>query len=82
MWKGSWKGKKAYKPGESAPAIDVVKNAAGEYEVDSLSGATITSRGVAHMMHFWLGENAFGTFLQKVLESGPPKVTPSSKDGA
>ncbi|NJK33249.1 MAG: NADH:ubiquinone reductase (Na(+)-transporting) subunit C, partial [Deltaproteobacteria bacterium] len=72
-WKGSWKGKKAYKPGEAAPAIQVVKNASGEFEVDALSGATITSRGVTNMMQFWLGEKGFGPFLQKVRESGPPQ---------
>lgn len=72
-WKGSWKGKKAYASGKSEVAIQVVKNASGEFEIDSLSGATITSRGVSNMMAFWLGENGFGPFLQKVRESGPPQ---------
>lgn len=82
-WKGSWKGKKAYKPGDPLPAIMVAKNASGEFEVDSLSGATITSRGVTNMMQFWLGENGFGPFLQKVRESGPPKIeTQPTKGGA
>lgn len=72
-WKGSWKGKKAYAPGKPEVAIQVVKNASGEFEIDSLSGATITSRGVSNMMAFWLGERGFGKFLQKVRESGPPQ---------
>lgn len=71
-WKGLWKGKKAYAPGKPEVAIEVVKNAHGEHQVDSLSGATITSRGVSSMMEFWLGERGFGKFLQKVRESGPP----------
>jgi Na+-transporting NADH:ubiquinone oxidoreductase subunit C len=78
-WKGSWKGKKAFKPGEPEVAIQVVKNASGEFEVDSLSGATITSRGVSSMMAFWLGKKGFGPFLQKVRESGPPQ--PPTVDG-
>lgn len=82
VWKGSWKGKKAFKPNDPAPAISVVKNAAGEFEIDSLSGATITSRGVDNMMKFWLGENGFGPFLQKVRESGPPPVQQPKKGGA
>lgn len=73
-WKGLWKGKKAFTPGTSEVAIAVVKNASGEHEVDSLSGATITSRGVSNMMDFWLGENAYGPFLAKVRESGPPAI--------
>ncbi len=80
-WKGLWKGKKIYKPGEAAPAISVVKNASGEFEVDSLSGATITSRGVSNMMHFWLGETGFGPFLQKVRQSGPPAPVGVDKAG-
>lgn len=82
VWKGSWKGKKAYKPNDPVPAIMTAKNASGEYEVDSLSGATITSRGVTNMMQFWLGENGFGPFLQKVRQSGPPPVQQPKKGGA
>lgn len=72
-WKGLWKGKKAFAPGKPEVAIQVVKNANSEFEIDSLSGATITSRGVTYMMQFWLGDHGFGKFLQKVRESGPPQ---------
>lgn len=80
-WKGSWKGKKAFRPGDPTPAIAVEKNASGEYEVDALSGATITSRGVTNMMQFWLGESGFGPFLQKVRESGPPAIEQNPNKG-
>jgi Na+-transporting NADH:ubiquinone oxidoreductase subunit C len=72
-WKASWKGKKVFAPGKPEVTIAVVKNARGEYQIDSLSGATITSRGVTYMLQFWLGERGFGKFLQKVRESGPPQ---------
>jgi Na+-transporting NADH:ubiquinone oxidoreductase subunit C len=78
-WKGLWKGKKAFAPGKPEVAIAVVKNAKGEHQIDSLSGATITSRGVTYMMQFWLGDRGFGKFLQKVRESGPPQP-PGGKD--
>ncbi|KIG13236.1 Na(+)-translocating NADH-quinone reductase subunit C [Enhygromyxa salina] len=74
VWKGSWKGKKAFAEGSDEVAIAVVKNASGEHQVDALSGATITSRGVTNMMEFWLGENGFGPFLAKVREQGPPEI--------
>lgn len=79
-WKGLWKGKKAYKPGSPDVAIEVVKNARGDFQVDSLSGATITSRGVTYMMRFWLGEKGFGKFLQKVRADGPP-MPPNANGG-
>ncbi|PRQ05971.1 Na(+)-translocating NADH-quinone reductase subunit C [Enhygromyxa salina] len=74
VWKGSWKGKKAFAEGSADVAIAVVKNARGEHQVDALSGATITSRGVTNMMNFWLGEHGFGPFLAKVREQGPPPI--------
>ncbi|PRP98789.1 Na(+)-translocating NADH-quinone reductase subunit C [Enhygromyxa salina] len=73
-WKGSWKGKKAFDEGSNEVAIAVVKNAQGEHQVDALSGATITSRGVTNMMNFWLGEHGFGPYLAKVRDQGPPTV--------
>ena len=78
VWKGSWKGKKAFDPGSSEVAIAVVKNASGEHQVDALSGATITSRGVTNMMDFWLGEHAFGPFLARVRDQGPPPIVGDS----
>ena len=33
------------------------------HQVDGLSGATLTSRGVEHLVNFWLGDYGFGPFL-------------------
>ncbi len=67
-WKKQWSGKEAF--GEDGTvSIEVVKGLVdpdsekAKYEVDGLSGATITSRGVSDMLHYWLGENGFGPFL-------------------
>lgn len=35
------------------------------HEIDALSGATLTSRGVDNLVHFWMGENGFAPYLQK-----------------
>lgn len=74
VWKGTWKGKKAYKDGSDDVAIQVMKGAKDEYAVDALSGATITSRGVSNMLQFWLGADGFGPYLAKVRAEGPPAV--------
>lgn len=68
-WQAKWKGRKVYGP-EGEVRIEVVKGAAGPpdeapYQVDGLSGATITSRGVTHTVDFWLGDEAFGPYLEK-----------------
>ncbi len=68
-WKAKWPGRKAYdESGE--PAIRVVKGAVGPpsedpYKVDALSGATITSNGVSHLLALWLGEEGFKPYLDK-----------------
>ena len=41
-----------------------------QYQVDGLSGATITSRGVRDMLRYWLGAEAFGPYLAKLKERG------------
>lgn len=69
-WKGLWPGKRAFRDGEVA--LSVVKGTANrdgatiDYEVDGLSGATLTGRGVDNLVRFWLGENGFGPFLTQL----------------
>jgi Na+-transporting NADH:ubiquinone oxidoreductase subunit C len=68
-WKALWPGRKIF--GDAGdPAIEVIKGQAGPPEqdphhVDGLSGATITSRGVTHMLRFWLGPDVYGPFLDR-----------------
>jgi Na+-transporting NADH:ubiquinone oxidoreductase subunit C len=72
-WKAKWPGKKAFDE-QGRLIIEVVKgevdpSAPGaEHKVDGLSGATITTRGVNHLVHFWLGEQGFGPYLDKLAE--------------
>ena len=52
--------------------IEVIKGkvdmarAEAKYQVDGLSGATITARGVSNMLHYWLGANGFGPYLTRL----------------
>jgi Na+-transporting NADH:ubiquinone oxidoreductase subunit C len=71
-WKAKWEGKKAFKPNSSAPVLSVKKGQASPddpYSVDGLSGATITSNGVTHLIQFWLGEHCFGPHLKSIAGS-------------
>ncbi|GMG88175.1 Na(+)-translocating NADH-quinone reductase subunit C [Biformimicrobium ophioploci] len=70
-WKNLWVGKKVYDE-DGEVGIDVVKGSADPkgskfaYQVDGLSGATLTSVGVENLVRFWLGDNGFGPFLKKL----------------
>jgi Na+-transporting NADH:ubiquinone oxidoreductase subunit C len=74
-WKALWKGKQAFDE-TGRVRIEVIKGQVdparpdARYQVDGLSGATLTSRGVEYMLHFWLGANGFGPFLARVKAEG------------
>ncbi len=70
-WRALWPGKQVFdengeielevirgKPSPDDPNI--------KYEVDGISGATITSEGVSNLIRYWLGPDAFGPYLQKL----------------
>ena len=74
-WKALWDGKKAYGD-DGEVKIDVLKgkvvpgNPNEQYQVDGLSGATITARGVKYMLEYWLGEEGFASYLDRLREQG------------
>ncbi|WP_156502250.1 FMN-binding protein, partial [Oleiphilus sp. HI0067] len=41
-------------------------NPEAEYQIDGLSGATLTSRGVTNLVQYWTGEHGFQKYLQKL----------------
>jgi Na+-transporting NADH:ubiquinone oxidoreductase subunit C len=76
-WKAKWPGKRVWSTG-SEPAnenlrIGVAKGSPTDdnapYQVDGLSGATITSRGVDSMLKYWFSQEGFGPFLTTTLAS-------------
>lgn len=81
-WRQLWVGRKAF-DADFSPAIEVIKGQAGSvdtdpHKVDGLSGATITSRGVTHLVQFWLGEHGYGPTLAAYRQA----VSASASGGA
>ena len=73
-WQKLWQGKKLFDDSGKV-ALRVIKGAVLEndpefaYKVDGLSGATITSDGVTKMIKYWLGDQGYGPFLNKLVTS-------------
>ena len=74
-WKALWDGKQAF--GEDGSIrISVIKGKVAserpeaKYQVDGLSGATITARGVENMLHYWLSAEGFGPYIDRLKEQG------------
>lgn len=69
-WQALWPGK-TIADADGAIKISVVRGKAAEpYEVDGISGATRTGNGVTNMLQFWLGQNGFGPFLDRLQAEG------------
>ena len=68
QWQATWQGKMAF-DNDHKYVLKVIKGKAGQgstTEIDGLSGATLTTRGVDNMIAFWLGQNGYGPFLDKL----------------
>lgn len=65
-WKAQWPGKEVYDE-DGDVALSVVKGGGqGIHQVDGISGASLTSRGVDNMIEFWMGPMGFGPFLKNL----------------
>lgn len=65
-WKSKWKGKLVY-DSSGEVGLQVIKGQAdpeSDYNIDGLTGATITSNGVSDMLKFWMGPRGFGKFIK------------------
>lgn len=78
-WKAMWPGKKVFDDQWNV-LVEVSKTADTEYEVDALSGATLTSNGVTNMLVFWLGDDGFGPYLKSI--AGVTDSSPADKTAA
>ncbi|HHL1024116.1 TPA: Na(+)-translocating NADH-quinone reductase subunit C [Pseudomonas aeruginosa] len=67
-WKALWVGKTLY-DAQGDLAVQIIKgsvdpqSAKATHQVDGLAGATLTSKGVDNLLHFWLGKDGFDAFL-------------------
>lgn len=74
-WRAIWIGKQLFddrgevRIGVIRGAVDE-ESAAAVYQVDGISGATLTGRGVTNLIRYWTGPHGFGPFLQRLRDEG------------
>lgn len=74
-WQALWTGKKLLSDNGDLN-FEVIKGSVDDRtpnkdnKVDGLSGATLTSKGVSNMVRFWVGDKAYGPYLNSIRESG------------
>jgi Na+-transporting NADH:ubiquinone oxidoreductase subunit C len=72
-WRALWVGRHIYDEDDSA-RIEVVRgfvlrdgsNPDADYQIDGLSGATLTGNGVTKLVQHWMGPEGFGPYLETV----------------
>jgi len=70
-WKAIWKDKEVFSD-TGEVVISVIKGSVdkssdqSKYQVDGLSGATITSNGVTNLLSFWLGDMGYGPLIENI----------------
>lgn len=70
-WRALWVGRKIYDD-TGATRIEVVRgfvardgsNPDAQYQIDGLSGATLTGNGVTDLVQYWTGPEGFGPYLE------------------
>lgn len=70
-WQVGWQGKEVYNDSGEVDLQFVKGKAAAEgpgklHEIDGLSGATLTTKGVNNLMDFWFGEHGFKPFFAEL----------------
>lgn len=89
-WRALWPGKQVFAD-DGRPDIQIIKgsvdpsNPKAAHQVDGLAGASLTSKGVANLLKFWLGPQGFGPFIAhlkdgsvKVASTAHPAGTPAT----
>jgi Na+-transporting NADH:ubiquinone oxidoreductase subunit C len=70
-WRAQWLGKKVFGD-DDQPRIEVIRGLVAEgsanaiYEIDGISGATLTGRGVTNLIRYWTGPHGFGPYLADI----------------
>jgi len=77
-WLAQWQGRRIYdERGEIRFAVsgDRVNDASpsAAYEVDALSGATVTADAVTGLMHYWFGPHGYQPVLDQLRQQAPTK---------
>jgi Na+-transporting NADH:ubiquinone oxidoreductase subunit C len=77
-WLEQWKGRQVYDY-EGNPRFRISEgkvepgSATAEFEVDALTGATVTGNAVTSMIHYWFGPHGYQPFLLATREHPPEK---------
>jgi len=82
-WQAKWVGKKLYDQTGAmlfrvAEGPVTAGSPAADYQVDALTGATVTANAVTALLQYWFGPNGYGPLLDRLREQ-PPSFPPGEE---
>jgi Na+-transporting NADH:ubiquinone oxidoreductase subunit C len=78
-WRAQWDGKQLFDD-NGEPRVEVIKGTVDEssptakYELDGLAGATLTGRGITALVRYWIGEDGYGPYLDRMREEAQQQL--------
>jgi len=83
-WENQWRGKQLYdETGEMlfrvAEGPVSPGSAAADFQVDALTGATVTANAVTALVQYWFGPNGYGPLLKRLREQPPQPPAPNAR---
>ncbi len=75
-WQAQWQGRRMY-DGSGNVQFQVAggfvspSSPSASFEVDGLTGATITGNGVTNLIRYWFGPHGYGPFVKRIGEEPP-----------
>jgi len=81
-WLAQWRGRQIYDDHDDlrfAVALTRVNpgSLSAPYEVDALTGATVTANAVTALVHYWFGDHGYRSFLRHLREQTPTRTEAS-----
>ena len=71
VWRALWPGKQVFAT-DDTPRIEVIRGPVDPaspdavYQIDGITGATLTGRGVTNLVRYWTGPHGFGPYLSRL----------------
>ena len=77
-WLAGWPGRKLFSAPDEVRFRVAAGNSVSEYEVDGMTGATVTGDGVTRLIRFWFGPDGYARFIDQLHTQPPERVAEGS----
>jgi len=78
-WLAGWSGRKLFGSSGEVRFRVAAGSSVSEYEVDGMTGATVTGDGVTRLIRFWFGADGYAPFIEQLQVQTPERAGDGSE---